>query len=390
MEIETRLLFKAVEVLLSNCGSVNSSTTGGGGLEQSLERNLVSFRALLEVPESSELNHRLHSFKSGPQSHFLTQKLHNPTLTVYADFALEALALIAIIDEHTSSLNEADERTAPQTRSGVPVAPSALLSVKEQKALHSLLEFVIALGIYPHLLTGVGRLASRHAASISKATDLPQDVTNGFLYAACSVLVKCFRNKVIGASLLTRHLSDVLVALIQVCYSPNVEIPDTHGASWSSGTSTQSEGPSVSSPADILPPVAPSCVCSIKESCMKTLQNLLTKTYQPLIIRELWKLLILQQQPLSEEQRLGAKTAGGGRSDVGGRRFMETSGGGKPEGTCAGRQRSSKGSMKWLQKACGQLLSERLLSKNGVEHVISGIMDLTTGTTGIRTVPGYH
>ena len=105
---------------------------------------------------------------------------------------------------------------------------------------------------------------------------------------------------------------------------------------------------------------------------MEMLQNLLEGTYQPLIIRELWKLLILQQQPQGGEQGPGAKNTGGGGGSV------TRSGGGKPEVVGTGRRRGSKGSMKWLQKVCGQLLSERLLSKNGVEHVISGIMNMAT------------
>ena len=35
------------------------------------------------------------------------------------------------------------------------------------------------------------------------------------------------------------------------------------------------------------------------------------------------------------------------------------------------------GAHKWLQKTCGQLLSERLLHKNGVQHVLRGIFEAT-------------
>ena len=35
------------------------------------------------------------------------------------------------------------------------------------------------------------------------------------------------------------------------------------------------------------------------------------------------------------------------------------------------------GAPKWLLKTCGQLLSERLLHRNGVQHVLRGVFEAT-------------
>ena len=35
--------------------------------------------------------------------------------------------------------------------------------------------------------------------------------------------------------------------------------------------------------------------------------------------------------------------------------------------------------LKWLQRACGRLLSERLMKKNGVQSVLRGILDTMAG-----------
>ena len=35
------------------------------------------------------------------------------------------------------------------------------------------------------------------------------------------------------------------------------------------------------------------------------------------------------------------------------------------------------GAVQWLQRICGRLLSERLMHKNGVQHVLRGIFEAT-------------
>ena len=63
------------------------------------------------------------------------------------------------------------------------------------------------------------------------------------------------------------------------------------------------------------------------------------------------------------------RAAGGG--GAGGRGAARGGGaGGKGKG----------GALSWLHRACGEMLSQWLMGKNGVQHVINGVLDVTGGT----------
>ena len=42
------------------------------------------------------------------------------------------------------------------------------------------------------------------------------------------------------------------------------------------------------------------------------------------------------------------------------------------------------GSARWLQKICGQLLSQRLLHKNGVQNVLRGMFEATVTSESLQ------
>lgn len=340
--MELKLIFEAIRSLLSSSGTVEDSNVLDRAFEKSLNSNITSYKTLLQDSKFDELTRRLEIHRIKAENPSLSKDLKDPTLALYHNFTTEAIALVTVLDDHMHYLQEEDQHAATQGRH--PSAPAALLSVSDLKTLHSLLEFTVSLGVFPYLSPGVDGILRRslnHADVITKAVSLPQDTAMSLLYSSCSVISRCFDNEVIGPSLISRHFSDVLAALIQVCYAPKARMSNT-----SLEQQQHEEKKRITSPGDIQVVKSGIDDRSIKESCMELLQGLLKKTYQPVVVREL---VILQGM------------SGKGATST------------KPP-SC-----SSSAGPKWLHRACGRLLSERLLSKNGVQHVISGIMDITAG-----------
>ena len=349
--MDVRILFEAMKGLLS---SSPENLGAPGSLSEKLASNLSIYRALLGGSRFDGLKTKLDHYKA-KRTFEPACSLENPTLALYSSFTSEAVALVAVLEDVLFVLNEQDKAAAAAVAAkaasglkveGLPAAPQALLSASEVKTLHSLLEFVVSLGVFPFLQPGVDmHLARRlkHAASISKAGNVSQDCCNALLYNTCSVIKKCFENEVIGAPIVKRHLSDILAALIQVCYSSGTCLKSNKKEKQASKVT-----PSIKSPAEI----AASGECtvlgqiSVREKCMELLQSLLRDTHQPLIVKEL---LILQGMGGGVARNVAGSEAVGGRSP------------------------------KWLCRTCGELLSERLMSSTGVHHVITAIIDITAG-----------
>ena len=345
------------ELVSSSSGGPETSIGEEGGLEKKLKANLTSYEGLLRNSRFGSLTEKIHIYKAASKCQLLCQNLGTSTLVLYGTFVVEAAALLAVLEELVSSCNEQDEQVAgalaAQVASGanlegLPPPPSALLSVSEMIILHGLLEFVVSLGIFPFLLLGVDAhlvLRLKHAALIAKASNLCQDIRNAFLHEICSLLLKCCKNNVIGAHVIKHHLCDVLSGLIQVCYGPNVILE-------SSGAGNSASNSSGGSPAQarVVGGFSLDGV-GTKERCLELLHSLLRDMDQPLVIKEL---LVLQGLPSPP----GARARSSGKS-------------------CA-----VGGSLKWLRKACGKMLSARLLCEMGVHHVITAILEITAGDQG--------
>lgn len=406
--METKLAFEAIRSLLSKSGTVSSCSATDEALTKRLESNIASYRAVLQYSRFKEISKLLEIHKAKAESRSLSSSIQDSTLSLYNDFTSEALALVAFLEDHLCSLDEEDKRNATMNKpSQPPPAPSAMLSVADSKTFRSLLEFVVSLGVYPYLLPGIDgglRLRLSSVASITKAGGLPQEVVTALLYDCCSVFVKCFGNEVIGPGMLNQHLPDVLAALIQVCYAPTQShCMSTSIQSIVSRATQKTElclSKDIASPAEIVCAGSGLYSQSLKETCAEMLQGLLNKTYQPLVVKEL---LVLQGMASSAGVRSrggevsgkggdkGKGGAGGGargevgdnagsRSGDGAGADSTVRGGGKGSSSRGGAGSGSSGmSVKWLRRTCGELLSERLMSRNGVQHVINGIMEVTAG-----------
>lgn len=319
----------------------------------------------------------------------------------YLEFVKEGLCLLSVLDVSLRLLDKKDEEELRRAgTSHPPAAPRALISVSDFNSVHSLVQFVVSLGLFPYLLPAVDtslRLRLPQVKAVEKANQMSTRQRSFFLYHCVRVLVGIFENPVLGPSVLSQHYPDVLAALIQICRAPS----NTDTGSQSSVPSlTQSKendcqvreqdrqrkpcmpsnSMSIMTPADIgLPPKVSSKssppdpspphpsnspdtlhlskisqdVCfpfeispAHVEWCDRTLHNLLSHTHQPLVIREL---LYLQSSAMRKTPKGVVKQATLTKVKV--------------------REKSQS----WLSKVCGKLLSQRLMDKNGVKNVVRGI-----------------
>lgn len=301
-----------------------------GTILQSLEENLDSFEAFLQEPSQAELKE---AFRLTSVSLDIPES-HEDGVTLYCRFTAQALALLRMLDEslkraHADDLVSAKQSKETSSAAKTPVpppTPKALLSPLEEKNIFTLLQFVISLGIFPFLLPGadnllhlkLGEMASQLRKSCSLLT-----TKACYLYHSSNTLTLLFTTPVIGANILSRHLSDVLAALLQTC----------HGPKETAVVDDQATHP-------VLNEVQ-------RQWCREKLTNLLSTLHQPLVVREL---LSLQSAPRKSADV--SKRSHSGRETV---------------------------TPRWLQSACGRLLSERLMQKDGLHTVLLGIFDAIQG-----------
>lgn len=242
---------------------------------------------------------------------------------------------------------------ATNASSGEPhAAPVNCLGVQQLKSLRGLLQFVVALGVNPNLLPGVGlaleRRTARGALEWCVTSPLLPWQKHRLLVASVRALLACARSPALGSVVLHHHLVDLLAALMQLCHAPirkisqDVECSE-FGTDFVNHLSTTHElSLSLVKCRDAAPPDDRHLMKEMLQDRHKLsvdLCHLLETTYQPLIVRELLLLL-------SNSFQLKTKNA----SQV-------------------------KKTPQWLRNICGQFLTECLLRKGGLAQVTLGIFD---------------
>ena len=323
--MNVRPVLNAMKELISTSPAAAGDDAGAtSGLTQRLQANLNSYRDLLQKSDPQkyrDLQNRILHFKD---AYHLTN--HDPSMAnhtqdavmpqqqardTYMEFIPEALSLLLVLDEILCVLHEEDmmlERSAnlaaQSSNKAVPRAPKSLLSISDHKTVTGLAQFVVSLGVFPYLSSPLDTLLKMrlsHAKMVEKCSDerVSSDEKMRYLYKMCCVLVHCFGNPVLGPNLLSQHLSDVLVAFLQICYAPreaSLTSPkkrtDLNGRSLVElqHHSTPGDVRIKESGADLV--TASSLNVCEREWCMDALQRLLSRTYQPLVVREL---LAIQQ-----------------------------------------------------------------------------------------------
>ena len=327
-----------MEVVLRGIAQLSSPSREDTSMLKSLGGSLDAFEAFLQDTSQAELNAALQKATDSikiPERE-LESSCSEDDVKLYCRFSMRALPLLCLLDEALNIAHAQDLTTAgkfkEESSKGAPPAPKALLSPAEEKSINTLLQCVVALGVFPHLLPGAdSQLKMRlgpMASQIHKSSD-SVSVRICYLYHHTRTLARMFATPVIGPSVLSRHLSTVLVALLQICYGP-LETPQT----------SQTEG--------------------YVQQCRGELSALLRRHHQPLVVQAL----------------LGLQGSPGKLAEMRGREGRPHPG--KPA-DAEGRGEGRRVTPRWLQRACGKLLSERLMQEDGVHKVVLGIFRAMSG-----------
>ena len=324
MSVNVKTVFEALQYLIS------AKAIDSDSLTKSLSSKLSAYKekAFKGLEEVLLAHHKPKLFSA--------ERLDS-NLTVYSQFCSEALSLLSVLESVlVTSCGEQMPSMNPNP------GPVVMVSVADQTIVKSALEFVVCLGIYPYLLPGadaVLKIRMKQAAHVTKAMEAEQYFTNFNLYGVCSIVTKCLQNSVIGAPLTTKFLVDVLAALIQVTHAPGSEYHSMPGDKKSKSGQIGTNNASL--PSDIAQHHQKLDCERTNEMSSQLLKQILERTYQPLLVQQ----LLMLQGPSSSSKKAGVPLA-------------------RPA---------------WFVKACGHLLSERLIARNGVINIISGVMDSVSG-----------
>ncbi|KAJ7312187.1 hypothetical protein JRQ81_006549 [Phrynocephalus forsythii] len=254
-----------------------------------------------------------------------TQRLSIPAGDIPWSFTCHALLLLLCLKQCMVLLAASfcPPQPNPKTAEAAPPLRPDTLSIAQEKTVQAALQFVVTLGLCPFLLPGVGLPFQCRTEFSAQVWDVvprgPLASAMSKLYATCTSLMEIAQHPSLASLVLTHHLGDLLAGLCQLGYCP-VKRKDEEAKRPMGLTEEE------------------------RASCRKALQGLLDRVYQPLVVREL---LLLQ--------------------------------GGSKQGSHFPRQDHAKPCLDpapaWLRRLCGQLLSERLLRRGGVQAVVRGILE---------------
>ena len=123
--------------------------------------------------------------------------------------------------------HELIQRDSSRTKhNDVPSLSPDVLSFAQQKTVATSVQLVVCLGICPGLLPGVGVPVERRSAygGLLSCDGLSPEVRERRLLQCLSVLLRCVRQSTLSDIVLSRHLSDLLAALCQLCYGPRTDV----------------------------------------------------------------------------------------------------------------------------------------------------------------------
>ena len=320
-------------------------------------------------------------------------------------FVETCLELLVLLKNSLTSAKCDSDRNDPESRhrkrgNDAPPLPADALGVGDQKAVLTVVQFVVILGICPNLLPGVGLPVERRSGFAS-VLNIHKGLKNERqLFKCVDTLIECTAQASLGSLVLSRHLGDILCGLLQICYAPVVAYAACNPLeSGNSSNANNTCSAKVSSsqvrpvqacdrlgtqkpvedklknynfhPGDVHK-LTESAGCdsnsdhgvfiamSDREKCLSSLQRILDRVYQPIIVREL---LLLLSCPIGASKQ-------DNKGKTGDPRVASTP--------------------KWMRNVCGQLLSERLMKQNGVKAVLLGILGESKGTEYMNHPVHYY
>ncbi|KAM6946118.1 transport and Golgi organization protein 6 homolog [Aplochiton taeniatus] len=321
-------ILSALNVLTKPLGDSTVSdehTTRQGALLSALQANQALLENHLQAEQGQEEARCLRE-EVRAEAVWFCPATDDPTWSFVQDCLLLLLSLSRHLKRELDLFNRSPAPSPAgrlRTPEMAPPLPPDVLSVSQQKTLAAALQFVVSLGLCPHLAPGVGVPLGRRSAfgevvdGLARGDEAPPAERR--LLNTTSALLELAEVSSLATTLFTRHLGDVMAALCQLGHRP----PRLEG-----GANREKD------------------IClEERKTCRKALQSLLGKVYQPIVIKEL---LILQGGP---------KQA--------------------PPGRGAGRGGALPAAPAWLRRLCGQLLSDRLVQPNGVQAVVRAILEGT-------------
>ncbi|XP_038077559.1 transport and Golgi organization protein 6 homolog [Patiria miniata] len=100
-----------------------------------------------------------------------------------------------------------------------PLSPDTF-SIGQQKNLTTVLQFIVCLGLVSNLKQGVGIPIEKRSGFGQMLAGRKSNPDDDRLKRVVKVLLECVEQPSLGGLILTRHLGDLLAALLQICYSP--------------------------------------------------------------------------------------------------------------------------------------------------------------------------
>ena len=347
------------------------------------------------------------------------------------------LELLKLLKESLVSLQTRDKNSDQKAKQKVekrgneaPPLPADSLGVHDQKTVLTAIQFVVVLGICPNLIAGVG-LPVEMRSGFARALNIHSNSkSERRLFECINTLVDCIAQRTLGALVLSRHISDILSGLLQICYAPmsaysnaksskltnfnpghsvtnvsesfsdyscdNVDeackkSPDVSKDDSETKSLAESDSCDQLQPSDLyLSTPEPShmmrndnqklfITSSERELCAQNLQRILDRVYQPIVIREL---LMLQRGPVSVGRKQPMK-----------HKSEKNLSGDKGKATSNQEMKDSvvpSQTPKWMKNVCGQLLSERLMKPNGVKAVLLAFLEGSPGTKYIQYIGSIY
>lgn len=217
--------------------------------------------------------------------------------------------------------------------------PPDTLSMTQTKASGDLLGMVVALGVLPNLLPGVGLpLEERsdkliNAASLSSSNSVLEKYKQLVFTLESLLELKSCRS--LSTIIMTRYIGDLLCALVQVTSAPLMKPNVDEGAADQSNDSQKDI--EVKEETFVMTQELYERLTNDQIRFKVELDKIVTKTYQPLIVKNL---LILHSKSSSKGPKI-------------------------------------KRPPKWFVNTIGMMLSERLLAgDDGIMQVVRGVLDL--------------
>ena len=244
--------------------------------------------------------------------------------------------------------------------------PAVDLSISDQQVVKTVIQLIVVVGICPNFVKGVG-IPIEQRTGFSGALGSRQDTKcPKCLYKCVMSLMSCLTEPTLSLVILSKHLADILAALMQLGYCQ--ELCDKRTDPSPSMNNKLTGNASICEGGVLISKLQ-------QDECKKTLNNIVSKMYQPLIIREL---LFLQgsmsgHRPNPKECDTG--TAVDKKSTA---RISKQKEFGKLEKACEERKDDTR-TPKWMKDVCGHLLSKCLMKKNGVQSVLRAVLEGVSG-----------